>query len=592
MSMVRDSLLEPGLDSDGAGGASIGPNDDEADEVLWTADGSVNVNIDEEDVLPGLPSDGSDQGGPHVYSLLGTGASVGGGGGGNGGVEGSASVSAGGGGGGGGAGAGWSIPGSAVVAKRGSGLNVPQAQSSGGGDGGSGGVRPFSVFRTEENLPAANKTDERVITLKQPEAKASYGFTLKTARIPKLDATTRQETGEFVEPTYVETVNPAGSGYAAGLRAGDHILNIDHYQVENAHHDHIVKLLKESRERVEINRKLLTCRSEIINQKAELEQIEQIETALEAAKKAGTFEVLASSLHKQALLQEARHAEESAAAKRHQSLAIATARKVSPLRGSTMLPGPPPGAKFEIRWGSAATSAKLPQPPPTGMIQVNKVNNNTRVVKCELVGPASPSAVAAPSPSRTESPPKSKSQLSSSSSLGSAASSPGRDGGTAVAASASSANGSKRSSSSSSPALPLEDLCTFNALDIYPATEWDTQLPLLVLAMQDQWKAERVKWRKREADLEAISEQCRKELDTLKAIVKAKAVSPTYVSPVERTSMVSWSGIGVLPEGAAVTATAAAATLGADSPSGDGLPPMPGSTPPDRPRKYTATEWV
>jgi len=174
--------------------------------------------------------------------------------------------------------------------------------------------------------------------------------------------------------------------------------------------------------------------------------------------------------------------------------------------------------------------------------------------------------------------------------------------------------------------------------------------------MQDQWKAERVKWRKREADLEAISEQCRKELDTLKAIVKAKAVSPTYVSPVERTSMsggrpvfnldmqagrpesnvdvdgggsaamvpdggtggtggtggggggggampaspthatlnnrVSWSGIGVLPEGAAVTATAAAATLGADSPSGDGLPPMPGSTPPDRPRKYTATEWV
>lgn len=323
-----------------------GPNDDEADEVLWTADGSVNVNIDEEDVLPGLPSDGSDQGGPHVYSLLGTGASVGGGGGGNGGVEGSASVSAGGGGGGGGAGAGWSIPGSAVVAKRGNGLNVPQAQSSGGGDGGSGGVRPFSVFRTEENLPAANKTDERVITLKQPEAKASYGFTLKTARIPKLDATTRQETGEFVEPTYVETVNPAGSGYAAGLRAGDHILNIDHYQVENAHHDHIVKLLKESRERsvysttqknqqqkispippalnhlvvasrrristshstvhpmyadarssndvitflrpelrlvvkytsdfrrVEINRKLLTCRSEIINQKAELEQIE------------------------------------------------------------------------------------------------------------------------------------------------------------------------------------------------------------------------------------------------------------------------------------------------------------------------------
>ena len=157
------------------------------------------------------------------------------------------------------------------------------------------------------------------------------------------------------------------------------------------------------------------------------------------------------------------------------------------------------------------------------------------------------------------------------------------------------------------------------------------QRPLLVLAMQDQWKAERVKWQKREADLlmkmakmEAISTQRGKELDTLAAISKAKATTPTYVEAAERTSIsggrpvlnldmqagrpesevdagagggdggagggagyltlsggggadaasnamptsptqatlnnrVSWSGIGILPEDSAITATVSAA---------------------------------
>ena len=35
---------------------------------------------------------------------------------------------------------------------------------------------------------------------------------------------------------------------------------------------------------------------------------------------------------------------------------------------------------FEVRWGSRATSSKMPAPPPEGMIQVNTANDNTRVV--------------------------------------------------------------------------------------------------------------------------------------------------------------------------------------------------------------------
>ena len=320
-----------------------------------------------------------------------------------------------------------------------------------------------------------------------------------------------------------------------------------------------------------------------------------------------------------------------------QSLAIATAREASPLRGSMILPGLPAGALFEVRWGLAATSAKVPEPPATGMIQVNKTTDNTRVVKCEIVGPASPAVVAAPSPTPT--PPKAKARKGSSSSVGSAMLGSEGGGGAGAAETTSVGSGSGSRSSPGSPRFaPPEDLCTFSPLDVYPASEWDTKLPLLVLAMQDQWKAERVKWEKKEADLlmkmarvEAIATQRGKELSTLAAISKAKASSPTYVAPPERTSFsagrqvlnldvqegrpesevdasvgardnvqpasptqatinnrVSWSGIGTLPEESVVTATAAAAMLGAASSGGD----APESNPADRPRKYTATEWV
>ena len=78
----------------------------------------------------------------------------------------------------------------------------------------------------------------------------------------------------------------------------------------------VVKYTSDFR-RVEINRKLNNCTSEIMNKKAELGRIEQMETALEAARKAGTFNDVATAFHKQALLLAARHAEEKEAAKRH-----------------------------------------------------------------------------------------------------------------------------------------------------------------------------------------------------------------------------------------------------------------------------------
>ncbi|KAH8063132.1 flavodoxin [Aureococcus anophagefferens] len=40
-----------------------------------------------------------------------------------------------------------------------------------------------------------------------------------------------------------------------------------------------------------------------------------------------------------------------------------------------------PNLPFEIRFGSAARSAKMPSPPETGIVQVNVNNENTRVVR-------------------------------------------------------------------------------------------------------------------------------------------------------------------------------------------------------------------
>ena len=63
----------------------------------------------------------------------------------------------------------------------------------------------------------------------------------------------------------------------------------------------------------------------------------------------------------------------------HISSLIAAAHAGSTDGGQLRLPDLP----FEVRWGSRATSWRMPQAPPTGMIQVNVNNGNTRVVRCE-----------------------------------------------------------------------------------------------------------------------------------------------------------------------------------------------------------------
>lgn len=56
--------------------------------------------------------------------------------------------------------------------------------------------------------------------------------------------------------------------------------------------------------------------------------------------------------------------------------------RLTPAQGAMVVPGLPPGAQFEVRWGAAATSSKMHQPPQSKIIQVNVANDNTRIVKC------------------------------------------------------------------------------------------------------------------------------------------------------------------------------------------------------------------
>ena len=59
-----------------------------------------------------------------------------------------------------------------------------------------------------------------------------------------------------------------------------------------------------------------------------------------------------------------------------------------------------PGIPFEVRWGDEAVSAKLPHPPPEGIIQVNVRSQNTRVVRRDGATSAPPQ----PTPWQQEAP--------------------------------------------------------------------------------------------------------------------------------------------------------------------------------------------
>ena len=77
------------------------------------------------------------------------------------------------------------------------------------------------------------------------------------------------------------------------------------------------------------------------------------------------------------------------------NVAIAAAQA----RGDAALALPPkPYGSFEIRFGAAATSAKVDRPPASGIIQVNLANQNTRTVECQQHAQPAQASWASPAP--------------------------------------------------------------------------------------------------------------------------------------------------------------------------------------------------
>jgi hypothetical protein len=149
--------------------------------------------------------------------------------------------------------------------------------------------------------------------------------------------------------------------------------------------------------------------------------------------------------------------------------------------GSMALPGLDTGVGFEIRWGEAATSGKMPVVPMSRMIQVNTGNGNTRVVrKNARVSPAT-------SPL--------KGVLTT-----------GGGGGGGGGCGVGGGGGGGGGGPSLSPAVfstrrPLDvssDLCVASTAADGP---FGGQLGELVAAMQAQWQQERKQWQARERQL-------------------------------------------------------------------------------------------
>ena len=75
---------------------------------------------------------------------------------------------------------------------------------------------------------------------------------------------------------------------------------------------------------------------------------------------------------------------------------IAAAQAAAPAGGKLALSFG--GGRFEVRWGSLATSGRMPKPPPSGMIQVNLKTDATREVRCDKESPSAAAAAPAPAP--------------------------------------------------------------------------------------------------------------------------------------------------------------------------------------------------
>jgi len=81
-------------------------------------------------------------------------------------------------------------------------------------------------------------------------------------------------------------------------------------------------------------------------------------------------------------------------------IADARARGLPSVRLPTMASNPPGHRDFEVRFGAHATSSKMPHGPGAGfdMIQVNVLNDNTRIVRGRAVPEAAPAPPPAPPP--------------------------------------------------------------------------------------------------------------------------------------------------------------------------------------------------
>lgn len=144
----------------------------------------------------------------------------------------------------------------------------------------------FSYLKTAADV-RHESSGERLVRLQRKIPKQPLGFTLKTVAMESLKCSTNSKQN----PTFIETVDPSGLAYAAGLRAGDHILKIDGEDCANAKHAHVVNLLKSNEGTVQVlvkyttdfRRAELSWRLTMIER--EMSEMEAEKTALEEQEK-------------------------------------------------------------------------------------------------------------------------------------------------------------------------------------------------------------------------------------------------------------------------------------------------------------------
>lgn len=199
--------------------------EDEPDQVLWTAEDGELAPLDDTNAdSDGREGDGasSSSSRPHVYSLLGTGASQ----------------------------------------------NNPSTDSS-QAKSGEGDLSPNSTetsrkprqrlmtMKPPDQIPSDNR-DRRAIRLERKTPKEPLGITLCTAKIPKRDASGNIVNNELTESTFVESCKPDGLGYRCGLRAGDQILDVDGEPCLNTKHNYVVRLLTRNEGTIQLQVKYTT----------------------------------------------------------------------------------------------------------------------------------------------------------------------------------------------------------------------------------------------------------------------------------------------------------------------------------------------